>query len=590
MSPEQVRGQPVDHRSDIFSLGVVLYEMLSGHRPFEGDSVAETLSAILRDQPADLELPQAPPEVTALVLGCLEKEPGARMPSAREIGRRLEAMAGAPSADPLGVETQGRRSVAVLPFRDLTGDPANAHLGLGLADATITELALVRSLLVRPTSAILPYQERTTSPQQAARELSVEAVVEASFQRSGSRLRVTVQLVAADGRPLWAAKIDTSLDDLFRMQDEVSRNIARALEVRLTPHDERRWERRERQARPAGDVYELYMRGKSCLFRETLPDFIAAVDWFEKARDADPAFAPALAGLADAYERIAYSFQPEGDWYARAQAMCDRALALDPRLPEGLYARARLRWSPRGGFDHAGAMRDLVAAIGGRPNLDEAYVRLGAILYHVGLIEEGVEEIDQALAIVPDHTLAKYHRGFDRYHQGRYEEALEISLSVQKRAPAAWIHYQTALCQLRLGRLEEAVATAHLMMQQEPDEVLAHPILGLAAAMQGEREEALAQVRLTAEGGRSYGHYHHAQYDAACIHALIGDHGSAVEWLAAAARNGYPCRPFFARDPLLDPLRGDERFLSLMDALAVECDSYARLFHELRSPAGSERA
>ncbi len=482
------------------------------------------------------------------------------------------AVASAPSA---------RQSVAVLPFRDLSADPTSAHLGLGLADATITELAQLKSLLVRPTAAILRYQHAAVDPQQAGRELSVTAVLEGSFQRSGAQLRVTVRLVASsDGRSLWATKIDTTLDDVFRMQDEVSRSIARALEVELTPSDERLLASRARASGPRAGAYEPYLKGKLHLFRETLADFGAAVDWFQKAREADPSFALACAGLADAYARIAFSFQPEGEWYARAEAMCDAALGLDPELPEGRYVRARLRWSPQAGFDHAGAIRDLVAALRGRPSLDEAYVRLSVILYHVGLVDEGLVQVVKALAISPEHVLAQLHVGFCRYHQGRYEEALALTEDGTRKAPASFAYYQTGLCQLRLGRLRDAMQSVEVLTRQFPNDVLSYPLLGLIAALEGNAAEADKQIALTVQNKQAFGHYHHAQYDVACIHALQGRKDEAIEWLGAAARNGYPCWSFLERDDFLTAVRGDERFRRLIDDLKAESAGYLALYRE----------
>lgn len=477
-----------------------------------------------------------------------------------------------------------RRAVAVLPFRSLIGDPADANLGLGLADATIAELAGLRSLLVRPTAAILRFAGQLVDPQQAGRELGVDAALDGTFQRAGSRLRVVVQLVAAqDGRSLWAAKIDTSLDDLFAMQDEVSRNIARALAVELAATDAVRPERR-REA-PAGRALEHYLRGRAYLLRETHDGYLAAVDWFEKARAADPGFGPAWAGIADVCGRIAFNFEPEGGWYARAHAACDEALRLDPSLPEGLYARARLRWSPPGGWDHAGALRDLVAAIAARPNLDEAHLRMGTILYHVGLVEEAMPALDQSLAISPGNALARCNQGFCHYHQGRYGEALRLSEEVARAVPSAWIHYQTALCQLRLGRHDDAAATADEMARQVHGGSLAHPIRGMLAALRGDAAAAREEILATEREKQAFGHYHHPQYEVACILAQLGETAAAVIWLRAAARNGYPCAPLFERDPLLDPLRGDARFAALLDGLQGECAGYARLYDSLQAQA-----
>ncbi len=476
-----------------------------------------------------------------------------------------------------------RKSVAVLPFRSLSADPGSAHLGLGLADATITELALQRALLVRPTSAILRFQDRGVDPLEAARELGVDAVLEGTFQRSGRHRRVTVRLLATGGgEPLWAAKIDTSLDDIFRLQDEVAQAIAGALEVELTAADRSRRERHAAERPAAAQAYDFYMRGRAHFVRENLEEIIAAVDWFEKAREVDAGFALAWAGLADAYLRIAFDFQPEGNWYERAQAACERTLTLDPALPEGLYARGRLRWSPQAGWDHAGALRDLMAAIAARPSLDDAHRRTGIILYHVGLVREAMERFRQALALSPEH-LARYHLGFCHYHLGDYEKALELTQGVADRAIARWIHYQIALCQVRLGRLEEAERTAAQLRR-------GYPILALVAALRGDADEAHAQIRLVEADRRAFGHYHHAQYEVASAYARLGEPDDALAWLEASARNGYPCLALFERDPFLDPLRGLERFERLMGEIREECAGYARLYAELRAADSEQRA
>jgi len=591
MSPEQARGQSADVRSDIFSFGAVLYEMLSGERPFRRDSPAETLTAILRDEPPEMpeEARRDSPALERIARRCLEKDPEQRFQLARDLAFALEASAGisAPhaAATRAGVGTgERRRSVAVLFFKDLAGNPENAHLGLGLADSTITELALVKSLLVRPTAAILRYRDRPVAPEEAGRELGVDAVVDGSFQRSGSRLRVTVQLVSSsDGRSLWGSKIDTTLDDIFRMQDEVSRRIAEALEVELSPADERRL---ALAPRSSGKAYELYLKGRTLLFSERIEDANAAVEAFEKALEEDPRFALALAGLASAYARIGFTFDPEGDWLERAEAMSEKALSIEPRLPEGRYVKGLLAWTPRRGFDHAAAIREHMAAIAGRPNLTEAHERLSVVLVHVSMLEESVAHAKQALAINPDDTLAKIHLGFCRYQQGRYREGLEISLSAE-REPSSWCNYQVALCQIRLGDLDGAAKNVDRGARRFPGDPAYYSLRGLLAACRGDAAAARQQVGLTIRNRRSFGHYHHAQYDIACVHAVLGDKESALGALAEAAHNGFPCYSFFELDPLLESLREEGRFITLMKELRTECDGYRNLYRELQSSTGS---
>ncbi|PYQ34244.1 MAG: hypothetical protein DMF55_09945 [Acidobacteria bacterium] len=594
MSPEQVRGQPVDHRCDIFAFGTILYEMLTGRRAFRADSAVETMNAILTEEPSDfaeVKVRDVSSGLERIVRRCLEKDPAHRFQDARDLGFAIEAVSGVSTAEaaPPAVVTEDpsrKRSIAVLLFKDLARNPENAHLGVGLADATITELATVRSLLVRPTAAILRYTDLSVDPQQAGRELGVDAVLDGSFQRSASRLRVTVQLIrTSDGRSLWGSKIDTSLDDIFEMQDQVSRKIAEALEVELTPSEERRL---ARTPRPAGEAYELYLKGRASLFHGTLSDVNRAIEAFEQARDADPRFALAWAGLSAAYLQMALNYEPEGDWQARAAEMCERALSVDPQLPEGRYLRGSLLWTPRSGFDHVGAMRELVAAIAGRPSLSEAHTRLSVVLDHASMFEESLSASQAAVAIDPADGLALIHRGLAHYHLGQYERALGMSEQASTQTPAAWIYHQIAHCLIRLGRRSEAAAVVDRTSRQFPNDVLFYPVRGVIAASERDAERARQQIQLTIQNKKSFVHYHHAQYDIACIHALLGEKDDALRWLADAAHNGFPCHGFFEIDPLLESIRGEERFRGLMSELREECAGYRRLYEELRrSHSGS---
>jgi tetratricopeptide (TPR) repeat protein len=363
------------------------------------------------------------------------------------------------------------------------------------------------------------------------------------------------------------------------MQDEVARNIARALEVELTPAQERRLAGGRRGPGPSLATYELYTRGKRYLFSESLSSFVSAVDCFEKAREADPGFALAWAGLADAYGRLAFQYQPEGDWYPRAKAMCEKALSLDPGLPEARYVRARLRWTPQAGFDHAGAIRDLVSALQARPNLEEAYVTLGMVLHHVGLVRQARSLYEQADAVSPGHPRARMHRVMGLVALGRYQEGLDHSAFPHQSY--SFMAYEVALCHLHLGRLDEAESILTDMTSRFPDEVLFHSLRGLLAALRGEVDEADRQVQRSEQSRAPFGHYHHVQYDVGCIQAVLGRGDQALAWLTEAARNGYECTAHFEHDEFLAGLRPTAGFQRLLGELRAESDRYARLYEDL---------
>jgi serine/threonine protein kinase/tetratricopeptide (TPR) repeat protein len=590
MSPEQVRGQAVDQRSDVFALGAILYEMASGRRAFQGETAADSLASILYDDPpsaGDAGRNGVSLAIERVARRCLEKEPGQRFQVACDVSFALELFQEGPGpssgvAPESGTRPSGERTraVAVLPFKNLVPGEENAHLSLGLADATITELALIRSLLVRPTAAILRYRDRPVEPQQAARELGVDAVVDGSIQSVGSRLRVTVQLIAtADGRSLWGTKIDSSLEDLFGMQDQVSRRIVEALRLELTPSDEQRL---AHVPRVSGRAYELYLQGRNHLLSQTrLPSITAAIECFEKARETDPDSPLPMIGLADACARMAFSFDPEGDWYVRAEEWCDRALATARDLPEGHYLRGRLLWHPRRGFDHGGALRELMAASTAKPNFAEAHHWSAMVLNHVGLLEQSIAAFDRALAIDPQDEYARAERGLTRYLQGEYDEAIEISQAATQHAASAWAWYLAAQCHLRLGHREQAAEAAKRLSDEYPDNVLVPCVRGLLAARLGRADEALDFVEATARSRRSFGHFHHAQSDIACIHALLGRTDAALDWLDQAARNGFPCLPFFEKDPFLESIRGTSGFGDLAARLRREGEEHRRLYDEL---------
>ncbi|HTO86337.1 MAG TPA: tetratricopeptide repeat protein [Thermoanaerobaculia bacterium] len=330
--------------------------------------------------------------------------------------------------------------------------------------------------------------------------------------------------------------------------------------------------------RASAKAYELYLQGRFQLSLDTtLSSVNAAIERFEQALALDPDFVFAQLGLADAFARMDFSIDPEGGWFDRAEAMCRRALTIAPELPEGHYLRARLLWHPRSGWDGPGAVREFSAAIAGRPSLNEAHHFRAQVFNHLGLLEEAVAGFDRALAIDPGDEYARVHRPLSRYLQGRYGEALEAMRPLASANPTAWSLYTTALCQLRLSRIGDAAATIERLARQFAGNVLLFAGKALLAALQGEPDRAQEQIALVDRNRKLYGHYHHAQYDAGCAEALLGDKNAAIDWLTAAAENGFPCAPVFSSDRWLEPLRGEPRFVSLLAELQRKGELYRSL-------------
>jgi tetratricopeptide (TPR) repeat protein len=262
--------------------------------------------------------------------------------------------------------------------------------------------------------------------------------------------------------------------------------------------------------------------------------------------------------------------------------MCNRALELDPNLAEGRYLRGRLLWTPVTGFDHAGALREFAGALSIQPSLHQAHRWLGTLFFHVSMLDESQEEIERCMAIDPRDRSSPMHLATLMYMRGRFSEALAMAEESGREASSAWDRYTVALAQIQLGRLDAAEETASEASRRFPGEVLFDSVWALIAAKRGERARALQFVDLTVRNQKAFGHYHHAQYDVACVYAQLGDRELALQWLSDAASNGFPCGVFFARDPLLAPIHGDARFEALIASTKAECDAYASLYRELR--------
>ena len=572
MAPELLRGERAAAASDLYALGVILYEMATRRRPFSGATDAVLISEILNREPTPARQldHSVPAPLDELISRLLTKQPSRRPSTSEVIGRLTE----------IREPQQGkeRRSLAVLPFRSLVADSESAHLGVGLADATTSELALVRSLLVRPTATILRFADR--DPIEAGRELRVDAVVAGTFQRAGSRLRVSVQLIdVAEERPLWSTKVDTTFDDVFAMQDEVSRKVVEALQLELTPADEQQLGKR---VQATGDVLDLWLKGRVALCRESVSALNEAVEFFEQARNIDPKNPLPWLGLADAYSRLAFTWDPDGGWHERAKEMCDRALLLDPRIPEGHYILARLAWTPQRGFEHEYAMKEVASALAERPNLNEGWDLLGLILFHVGLLDDARALDNRALAINPEDGLVISHIAWLETYRGNYQEALMHARRVSNSNAAAHSSYLIAINLLHLDDLAGAEKNLDEASRKFPGLVLYHSARAIAAAARGNESAARRHIELTVQNRKAFGHFHHAEFDVACALATLGHHAEAMQWLTSAVRDGFPSLGAVETNRFLAPLRGRADYETLIDELRSVRDHYRTVFTSVR--------
>src|SRR6202795_1766976 len=401
MSPEQTRGEPVDARSDIFSLGCVLYQAAIGKRPFGGAStlaIMHEIATLLPPAPSSLrsELPGA---FDTLIAACLEKNPIHRPASAGDVALQLKLLL--PWEESARHRTRpDRRSVAVMPFKLRTSIQEDQFLAVALADAVVTRLAGTGKLLVRPTASVMRYAGKDMEWTQAAREMNVNLVVEGSIQKMGARIRVLVQAHQVTGAlTIYSAKHDGEMEELFDLQDQIADAVSEA----LVPQ-------RQKAVPPAvpptknNAAYELYMRAADRISRLNKWDTQTAVEMLTNATGLDPNFADAWGRLAQACIQMGVVFDSDPVWLAKAGHAVGKAASFDMVHGGGLCARGELLWTPKHAFENRPALRALNAALKLNPGCHQAQIWRGLILFHLGLYAEARQGLEEALAVHPEDT------------------------------------------------------------------------------------------------------------------------------------------------------------------------------------------
>jgi serine/threonine protein kinase/tetratricopeptide (TPR) repeat protein len=577
MSPEQTRGLALDRRSDIFSLGSVLYEAITGQIPFTGPSTLAILHDIATGTPAPPSTlqPGLPRSLDDLILRCLEKDPARRPSRACEIVQALKNLS-VPAAIAQTPRAAGRKSIAVIPFQFRVPSPDDQFLSVALADAVANRLGSSPSLVVRPTSSVVKYSKGDTEWSQIARELNVDMVAEGTIQKMGSRVRVLVQVwELREGRSTHSAKIDGDMGDLFTLQD----NLADSVFTALTPRKHEKSSSTDVPPARHPLAFELYLRAvdRSMCFNKI--DLLSAIEMVERAVDLDPEFAEAWGLLSIICCQIAMHLEPDPKWFARAEQAVNRTLDLDPINCNALCSRAWISWSPGRGFQVRPALRAFNSAVKINPNFYAARAYRAAIFFHYGFHELGMEDNSEANLVAPGFALPYASKGFIAQYEGDYELADHWYQQALAREPAL-IHanIQAPLPHIYLGNLGKAREVLHRAQQMIPGEPQLAACEGLILACEGnfKRAEELADEAATSK--RSVLHLHHMMHTAAEVYALCGKPDKAIHELKRAAEIGLPNHRAFENDSHLRSIHRHSDFLALTRDLRRD---HELLRHEL---------
>ena len=614
MSPEQARGEPLDARTDLFSCGIVLYEMLAGTQPFAGATTAVIFDAILNRDPPPLRglLPDIPEALEQAIAGALVKDRSRRVQTAAQLHEQLssgatreavavqtrtpaEAPARRRTARPSrrrllastfaaiavvgavaalwwrpGGSLPPIRSLAVVPMPASGSAPLSEALQ-GFAAAIGDELSRIPSIEVAPASAVAPYATSSTRAADVARGLGSDGVLWCVISQQQSEVQVVATLMhGVDERTLWSGTYRRESSELHGLERDLARDLATRLGLPWSDTAGRA----ERPGKSA--AYDLYLRGRYHIVRWSEASIDQAIALLERSTAEDPDFAPSQAMLGVAYSVKSFNYKPnDPQWREKGYAAVEKALALDERSADAHFARGMLLWQPSEGFPHFSTLTEYRRSIRLKPGFDEAWVAHGIVLFHIGHLEEATESLQKGIALNPANTQARFRLAPVANYNLRYDMALDVLKQVPREAyPSQWTyHYAWAL--IALGRLQEASeAIDSAMAGGAVDQGgVIHAVRALLRARRGDPKGAIDDVNAAIALGSGFGHFHHTATSIGEVYSLLGDYDRALQWIERASYDGFPCFTFFERNPHLAGARTSAPFQAFLKRLRTQWET-----------------
>jgi len=595
MSPEQVMGKPVDARSDIFSFGCMLYEMLAGKRPFAGDSAAETIAAILKENPANLHDSgkQIPSSLEQVVSHCLEKNPEQRFQSARDLTFALKSASRDSTitevSQPKTIQPKSSSSrvwivaalmllligasiyffirpknaissLAILPFINTSANPDNEYLSDGITNTLINNLSQVPKLKVMARGTVFTYKGKEVDPRKVGQDLKVNAVVTGSILQQGNDLLIQADLVnVADGSQLWGEQYKRHIADIITIQEEISKEIAAKLRLKLTGEEEKRLTKHYTEN---NEAYQLYLKGEYHWNRFTEEDLRKAIDYYNQAIAKDPSYALAYRGLGASYGVLGVQYWPPREAWPKAKAASIKAMQLDETLAEEFpLAGTKLFYE----WDWASCEREFKNNVKFNNNNAIFHQLYSYYFEAIGKPEQAIAEMKRSMEIDPLSVVINSDLAV-AYNQARqYDAAIsQFKKTIELESHWGFVHTQLGSVYLQKGMIAEALQEMEKAEPLEPNaEVLGR--VGHAHAVAGNRKEAEKRLEELMKLSKEK---YVPPIGAAFIYIGLGDKDKAFEWLEKAyeERSGWFV---WINDPIFDSIRSDPRFTDLLRRLKL---------------------